>query len=97
MLYFQNFLHVSWQIIYRLGSNYGTKGSVILLGMPAPMTFQTLYDVLDYVLVIRALLGIYAFNIFDQYHIIPKLCFGSCMGRINVVLLVRIDHDLKMW
>ena len=83
--------------MYRLGSNYGTVQGVILLGMTAPMTFQTVSDVLDYVLVIRALLVSYAFNIFDQYHIIPKLCFGSCMGRINVVLLVRIDHDLKMW
>ena len=75
MLYFQNFLHVSWQIIYRLGSNYGTKGSVILLSMPDRMTFQTVSDVLDYVLVIHALLGSYAVNIFDQTHITPQVPF----------------------
>ena len=34
------------------------------------MMFQTVSDVLDYVLVIHAILGSYVFNIFDQTHII---------------------------
>ena len=97
MLYFQNIPHVSHQIIYRIESNYGTVQGVILLGMTAPMTLQTVSDVLDYVLVIRAILGSYAVNIFDQDHIIPKLHFGSCIGRTKATLVVRIDHDLKIW
>ena len=68
-----------------------------MLGMTSPMTFQTVSDVLDYVLVIRALLGRYELKIFDQAHIIINLLYGTCMGRIKVVLLVRINHDLKMW
>ena len=95
MLYFQYVLNVNWQIIYLLGSNYGTVRGMILLGMTAPMTFQTVFDVLDYVLVIHAILGNYAVNIFDQAHIIPKYLFGSCIGRIKAILFVRIDHDLK--
>ena len=97
MLYFQNVLHVSWQIIYRIGSNYGTVRGMILRGMTAPMTFHNVSDVLDYVIVIHALLGSYAVNIFDQYLIIPKFLLGSCKGRIKDTLVVRIDHDLKMW
>ena len=96
MLYFQYVLNVNWQIIYLLGSNYGTVRGMIFLGMTAPMTFQTVFDVLDYVLVIHAILGNYAVNIFDQAHIIPKYLFGSSIGRIKAILFVRIDHDLKM-
>ena len=40
--------------------------------MTAPMKFQTVSALLDYVLVIYALLGSYAVNIFDQTHITPK-------------------------
>ena len=69
---FPNFLHVSCKIIYRLGSNKASVRGVILIDMTYPMMFQTVSDVLDYVLIIGALLGSYAFNIFDQAHITPK-------------------------
>ena len=65
ILYFQNIPHVSCQIIYKLGSNAGTLRGMILLDMTTPMTFQSVSDVLDYVLVIHALLGSYAVNTFD--------------------------------
>ena len=64
--------------------------------MTSLMKFQTVSDVLDYVLFIRALLVSYAFKIFDQDHIIINLLYDNCMGRIKATLVVRIDHDLKM-
>ena len=58
--------------------------------MTNPMTFQSVSDVLDYIIVTHALLGSYAVNILNQAHIIPKLLFGSCIGRIKLTLVLRI-------